>query len=166
MWSETRWESRARAVEAIRYEPGAIINALEEVMLTANDGAAKSEAQSCQKSCFIRVPSIWYDILNTINATSNLLQTENFDKPKAVELLEQNITYFKKYREIGFKGAQVTAKEVAEELAILKMRVRRKKRIFDYKAQDDTIEDGPRTISKCITKSLGFSRSLYIIKAF
>ena len=84
---------------------------------------AKSEANSLAKEVdsyqFLISSVVWYDILNTIYVTSNLLQSKNFDILKAVKCLERNLSFLKKYRETGFQGALVSAKELAEKLNIM-----------------------------------------------
>lgn len=97
----------------MKHETSGVYNALVEVSEAANDAMAKSEAQSLAENIlsyhFILCSIIWYDILNTINITSNLLQTENFDVAMAVNCLETNMKYFQDYRKNGFQAAQTFA---------------------------------------------------------
>ena len=145
--------SRAKAVEVVRYQPEALVSALDEInhcAISANDSVVASEAQSLAKDIksyhFFLCSAIWYDILNTINLTNNLLQTENYDISQAIECLNRNIRYFHDYRKAGFISAQITANELAQQLHIPPQletkRVRRRKRMFDYETEDECIEDG------------------------
>ena len=76
LWSDTRWESHVQAVQVVRYESGAIYEALLEIADVTNDAMAKSEANSLAKEVdsyqFLISSVVWYDILNTIYVTSTL----------------------------------------------------------------------------------------------
>ena len=105
-------------MQVVRYESGEIHEALLDIADVSNEAMANSEAKSLANEVdsyqFFISSVVWYDILNTICVTSNLLQSKNFDIFKAIKCLERNLSYFKKYRETGFQGALVSAKELAE----------------------------------------------------
>lgn len=70
-----------------------------------------------------------------------------------LEVAVNNLTVFLKwldeYREHGFESALVTAREVAEEVGVYEMtfkttRPRRKKKCFDYEANDESTELTPK----------------------
>ena len=44
--SETRWECKVKSVKAIRYQPVAVCDALDEVAITTENPQAKSDAES------------------------------------------------------------------------------------------------------------------------
>ncbi|XP_050792381.1 zinc finger MYM-type protein 1-like [Gopherus flavomarginatus] len=99
--SETRWESRVESVKTLRYQSEEVYEALVAISEEARDPKAKSEAQSLASEIssfkFLTSVVIWYDILVKISSVSKFLV---------------------KYREHGFKEAQVTARELAQALGV------------------------------------------------
>ena len=75
----------------------------------------------------------------------NLLQSKNFDILKAVKCLERNLSFFKKYRETGFQGVLVSAKELPEKLnipaEIPAKQIRTRKRMFSYESREESVHD-------------------------
>ena len=65
--SDTRWESRISSVRAVRFQVGAIYDALVEVAESANDPKARTEAASLARHLksfpFLVSLVIWYDLL-------------------------------------------------------------------------------------------------------
>ena len=46
MWSDTRWESKVKSVEPLRYQASEVRDAVLEVRDETNDALTKTEAQS------------------------------------------------------------------------------------------------------------------------
>ena len=68
---------------------------------------------------------VWYDILSQINTTGKLLQSANMQIDVAVSLIEKNKQNLISYRAAGFKDAQVSAKDMCEQMnteAVLKQK--------------------------------------------
>lgn len=75
MWSETRWESRVKAVEPLLYETAAVREALLKVRKNSKNPIIKIEAQFLSKEVgsfrFSLCTVVWYDILSQIQQVSN-----------------------------------------------------------------------------------------------
>lgn len=144
-WSETRWESLVNSIEPLRYQAGNVREALLEVREQANDSIVKVEAHSLAEEIgsfrFQICCVVWYDILSRINTTSQLLQSTNMQLDVAVGLIKKNKDNLVNYRATGFKDAQVSAKEICEQMdteAVLKeKRLRSTKMHFAYEAADE-----------------------------
>ena len=84
---------------------------------------------------FLLGMTIWYEILVTVNEVSKDLQSKDILIDVAIEQVQGLISYFEKYREIGFAEAMINAKKLAIELEIDPMfpekRQVRRKRHFD-----------------------------------
>ncbi|KAL4153760.1 hypothetical protein QTP88_001593 [Uroleucon formosanum] len=121
-WSETRWKSHINSMKALRFQLSSILNALEEVLETANDLMARSEDVSLSdeigKYEFILNLVIWYI------------------------LTEANI-FLHQYRENRFNLATISATKLAEEaniaVAFKNPRVRKKRKLFDYENIDEPV---------------------------
>lgn len=65
-WSDTRWESRVKSIEAVRYQASNIREALLEVRKKVADPLTKVEAQSLAEEIgsyrFLICTVVWYDI--------------------------------------------------------------------------------------------------------
>jgi hypothetical protein len=146
--SDTRWESRIKSVQPIRYQAPQIIAALKEVERTSTDDPKTvSDAQSLvtalEKFEFIVGMVIWDDILSTINIVSKKLQSPIVCLDTTLKQIGGVISYFQKYREEGFDASIETAKSIASSMDIepkfpTKHQVKRKKH-FDE--QNDEIEE-------------------------
>uniref|UniRef100_A0A1A8BXN8 Uncharacterized protein n=1 Tax=Nothobranchius kadleci TaxID=1051664 RepID=A0A1A8BXN8_NOTKA len=92
MWSETRWESKVKSVEPMRYQGAAVREALIEVRDKTKDPAIKTEAQSLSEEVgsyrFSICTVVWYDILSAIQHVSKLMQSPNMRVDLAVSLEE------------------------------------------------------------------------------
>ena len=88
---------------------------------------------------------VWYDILSKINTTSKLLQSVNMQLDVTVNLIQKSKDNLVSYRTTGFNDAQVSAKEIFEQMnteAVLKeKRLRSTKRHFAYEAADEPIQN-------------------------
>jgi hypothetical protein len=94
---------------------------------------------------FLLAIIIWYEILSAINLASKQLQAKDMVIDIAIERVQGLISFFTKYREIGFSQALEAAREVAFEMDIdpeFRRRTKRKvkrKRQFDEAPDDDSI---------------------------
>lgn len=149
MWAETRWESKIKSVEPIRYQGAAVREALIELRDNTKDPAIKAEAQCLSEEVgsyrFSICTVVWYDMLSTIQHVSKLMQSPNMDVDLAVSLLKKTEQSLQSYRTSGFVTAQMAAKDICEEMnveAVLKQkRLRTTKRHFSYKSHDEPFTD-------------------------
>ena len=148
-WSDTRWESGISSVEAVRYQAAKVREALLDVRDKATDPVIKIEVQSLAEEVgsyrFSICTVVWHDILTKIQHVSKLLQSETMQMDVAVDLLRKTEASLVSYRDTGFASAQVSAKEMCEEMnveAVLKQkRLRTTKRQFSYEAPDEDVSD-------------------------
>jgi hypothetical protein len=121
--SATRWESRIDSVKAIRFQCANIREALLQVSDSDNDPVASSEAKSLANNElgdfeFLVAIVIWYEILYAVNVVSKDLHSKDMLIDVAIEKVQDLISFFKQYREIGFLNALEAAKEIALEMDI------------------------------------------------
>lgn len=148
-WSETRWESRVNSVKALRYQLPNILEALEEVSREASDTITKSEAQSLANEIntfeFVLSLVIWYDILVEVNVVSKSLQGKSIDIDISIKMLESLLIFLRSFRQTGFENSIITAKEICEENDIeanfKTLRLRKKKKMFNYEKDDERVND-------------------------
>ena len=154
MWSETRWESKIKSVEPMRYQGAAVREALIEVRDNTKDPAIKHEAQSLSEEVgsyrFCICTVVWYDMLSAIQHVSKLMQSPNMHVDLAVSLLKKTERGLLNYRESGFVTAQMAAKDLCAEMnveGVLKQkRLRSTKRHFSYESHDEPITDALRKL--------------------
>jgi hypothetical protein len=113
-----------------------------------NDPSTSSEAQSLADNEFndfefLLAISIWYEILSTVNVVSKQLQAKDMIIDIAIERVQGLISFFSKYREIGFTQSLEASREVALEMDIqpefcTKRKVKRKRQ-FDENPDDESI---------------------------
>lgn len=119
-WAETRWESRVKSIEAVRYQAGQIREALLEVREKTADPVVRVEAQSLAEEigsfCFCICTAIWHDILCKIQHVSKLIQSPSMQLDVAVNLLKKTRDSLTSYKKTGFSDAQTIAKEMCEEM--------------------------------------------------
>ncbi len=152
--SETRWESRIDAVTPFRYQIGEIYDALFELSSDSRTdaygkNAALGLARKLKNFQFICCLVVWHTVLFRINLISKLLQKEQINISKAVELIAKVKSHFEEMRtEKGFEMTLVDAREIAETLDIepvfpieSQVRPRKIKRQFDYESQDESTVD-------------------------
>ncbi|KAM3624160.1 uncharacterized protein V6R79_019961 [Siganus canaliculatus] len=148
-WSETRWESRIKSIEPLRYQADKVREALLEVREKTTDPIVKVETHSLAEEIgsfrFQICCMVWYEILSQINTTSKLLQSANMQIDVAMSLVQRNQKNLISYRATGFKDAQVSAKDMCEQMntdAVLKQkRLRTTKRHFAYEMPDEPQAD-------------------------
>jgi len=147
-WSNTRWESRIKSVQAIRFQTPQIRSALIALeKASTDDPMTVSECQSLVSALenfeFIVGLVFWHDILFSINKVSKKLQSKIVSIDATLKHIEGVISYFKKYRDEGFTSSMNTAKNIASELDIEPIfptkRQRKRKKYFDE--QDDQDEE-------------------------
>uniref|UniRef100_A0AAQ4PYZ4 TTF-type domain-containing protein n=2 Tax=Gasterosteus aculeatus aculeatus TaxID=481459 RepID=A0AAQ4PYZ4_GASAC len=129
MWAETRWESKVKGVEPMRYHGAAVREALIEVRNHTKDPAVKAEAQSLSEEVgsyrFSICTVVWYDMLPSIQHASKLMQSPDMHVDLAVSLLKKTEQGLQSYRASGFVTAQMAAKDICEEInveAVLKQK--------------------------------------------
>jgi len=149
-WSNTRWESRIKSVQSIRYQTPQIrsaLKALEEVSALDNDPSTVSDCQSLVSALenfeFLVGLVIWHDILFSINKVSKKLQSKIVSIDAILEHIEGVVSYFKKFRYEGFTSSMNTAKIISSELDIEPIfpTKRQKKRKKHFDEQDDEAEE-------------------------
>ncbi|XP_023809021.1 zinc finger MYM-type protein 1-like [Oryzias latipes] len=148
-WTETRWESKIKSIEPMRYQGAAVREALIEVRDKTKDPVIKAEAQSLSEEVgsyrFNICTVVWHDILSTIKHVSKLMQSPNMHVDLAVSLLKKTEQSLQSYRANGFVNAQMAAKEMCKEMnveAILKQkRIRSTKCQFSYESHDEPFSD-------------------------
>ncbi|XP_058783350.1 uncharacterized protein LOC131658031 [Vicia villosa] len=147
--SSTRWESHVDSVKAIKTQMSDFREALLEVSEKDLDSKIRSEAKSLATNElgdfeFLMAINIWFEILSTINVVSKLLQSRDMVIDVAMKKITGLISFFKEYREIGFKNALNYATEIAFELNIdlvfPQRRVIRRKRQFDENLNAPQVE--------------------------
>lgn len=157
--SDTRWESRVDALLPLRYQLSEVHDALMDIVenseLSRNfDNVSRVEAEGLAKQIgkfeFVASLVVWYNILYEINLTSKLLQTKTFDLSAATKQLNKTREFLEKSRsDDGFEKMLVDAREIAEDLDIpttfeqdsTAKRLKKKKRQFSYKGNDDPIQE-------------------------
>ncbi|CAH0400479.1 unnamed protein product [Chilo suppressalis] len=135
---ETRWESRFSSLASVRYNYCSVRDALLNLYEETNDSVAASEAlsliQNMEQFEFLVTLVAWYDIL---------FQSETMDLSNASQLLKNCSEFVKQYRTYSYY--QITAKEIVSEAGIdpafKPVRSRRKKRLFEFEAADETPTD-------------------------
>ncbi|PWA64700.1 zinc finger MYM-type protein 1 [Artemisia annua] len=94
---------------------------------------------------------IWYDILSVVNVVSKQLQSKNMVIDDAMKKIEDLVSFFKTYRETRFSKALESAKEIAIEMNIDPVFVRKReiirKRYFDEN-QNDVSSSVPQSLEE------------------
>ena len=65
---------------------------------------------------FLTTLCVWYDILAQFNLISKVMQSSGMKIDHALQLIENMLQFLKEYKENGFSTAQISAKQLAEEL--------------------------------------------------
>lgn len=100
--SNTRWESRIKSVQTIRFQAPKIKLTLSELKKSSEDPKSKSEAESLigalESFEFLLGMIIWHDILSAINLVSKKLQSKSMSITATMKEIEKIREFFKKYR--------------------------------------------------------------------
>ncbi|XP_046745549.1 zinc finger MYM-type protein 1-like [Diprion similis] len=152
--STTRWESRIDALKPLRFQLGEVYDALIEISMgEGRDKLTQHEAKSLAARIsdfkFICSILIWYDVLSKVNIVSKMLQSPELHISDCSQLLSEVSKFLQEYRsDESFANLIERAKDVATEVEvepcfqpISGVRMRRKKRHFDYESQDETLSD-------------------------
>lgn len=155
--SETRWEARVAALRVLRYELGPVYDALVSLAGDTNlkgvtGTKTRAEAQAIAGKLldfkFLVAVVIWYKVLYEVNVTSKMLQGVALDLSEAVKQLNKTETVFRRWRsDEGFLEVLIDAKDLAKEIdlddttfpATKEIRIRKKKRLFDYESPDEPV---------------------------
>jgi hypothetical protein len=149
--SNTRWESRIKSVQPIRYQTPQIrlvLQKVEEICTNEGDATGVSDAQSLVSALenfeFLLFMINWHDILFTINTVSKKLQSKIVCMDATLKQIEGVISYFQKYRDEGFESSIEVAKGIASDMDIepkfpTKRQGKRKKYFDEIDDQDEEI---------------------------
>ena len=122
LWADTRWESKIKSVEPMRYQGAGVREALLELRNTTTDPLIRAEAHSlCEEVRSYRFSIctvVCYDILSTTQHVSKLRQSPNMQVDMAVSLLKKAERSLQSYRECGFVAAQMAAKDICEAMNV------------------------------------------------
>jgi hypothetical protein len=113
----TRWESRIKSIQAIRYQTPHIRPALSELHQSSDiEFSDKTDANKLLKALysfeFILGMVIWHDIFFAINTVSKKLQSPFMCIDTTLHQIEDIRNYFGSYRNEGFAPSIATAKWV------------------------------------------------------
>ena len=150
---DTRWEAKCDAVKALRYQTAEVVAALEELERLAvecKDGVVVTECRSLSNEIrswrFLVCLIIWYDLLFQINMISKALQSPKMCLDDQIAHVEAGMKFVSEYREEGLVSAEVTARELAEDLEVDRSypepRRRKKTRLFSYESIDSDQQTG------------------------
>jgi hypothetical protein len=121
--SNTRWESRIKSVQAIRYQAPQLRLALSHLRDASDTQASdKTDANNLFKALgkfeFILGMVIWHDILYAVNTVSKKLQSPSMCIDTTLQQIEDMRNYFDNYRNQGFASSMITAKTIASEMGV------------------------------------------------
>ncbi|KAI7800882.1 transposase [Triplophysa rosa] len=143
MWAETRWESKVKSVEPMRYQGAAVREASIEVRDNTKDPAIKAEAQSLSEEVgsyrFSICTVVWCDMISAIQHVSKLMQSPNMHVDLAVSLLNKTERDLQSYKASVFVTAQMAAKDICEDMNV-------DARHFSYESHDEPFSDAFRKL--------------------
>ncbi|OXA40851.1 zinc finger MYM-type protein 1 [Folsomia candida] len=141
--SATRWESRIDSLKALRFQISRVRDALLEIGANTNfDVDTRFEANNIcsqiEKFEFLVLLSAWYDLLHHLNVVSKMTQEKTVNVGATLQLLNNTEKFLEDYGRNGFVTAQITARELGEELGLEEdemiftaARMRKRKSHFD-----------------------------------
>jgi hypothetical protein len=146
--SNTRWESRIKSVQAIRYQAPQLRSALSHLRQASDIYLSdKTDADNVFKALgkfeFILGMVIWHDILFALNTVSKKMQSPSMCIDTTLQQIEDMRNYFHNYRAEGFSSSMAIAKSIASEMVVeasfsVKRKAKRKKH-FDENECDEEI---------------------------
>src|SRR5215469_7461882 len=153
--SETRWECRIDSVKPVRFQLPAVYDVLVDVAENANDAKARTEVTGLAKQLknfpFLVTLVIWHDLLAQMNIISKLIQSKDMQFDVALESIQIALQFVQQYKENGFDTAQISARELAQELemdpdeltfpAATSSRRRKVGKQFDYESMNESLTD-------------------------
>ncbi|KAG6423139.1 hypothetical protein SASPL_113525 [Salvia splendens] len=161
--SNTRWESRIKSVQAIRYQAPQLRSALSQLQQASDiELSDKTDANNLLKALgsfeFILGMVIWYDILFAVNTVSKRLQSPSMCIDTTLQQIEDMRNYFNNYRNEGFASSMTIAKSIASEMGVepsfsVKRKAQRKKH-FDEIDTNEEILQAEKDLSSTTLKSL------------
>lgn len=149
--SETRWESRIKAIRPLRFQLHEICESLD--YLTKDDSRDMSTRHTAQSLLdkiktfkFICSIVIWYNLLTKVNIVSKMLQNQNLNLNECHKGIKNLIGYFTDKRsdenfENFINEATVEAEKNNVEQEFPVVRQRKTKRQFSYESTDETVLD-------------------------
>ncbi|CAF1185961.1 unnamed protein product, partial [Didymodactylos carnosus] len=142
--SDTRWESRVKAVSALKTGLKGIYSALKEVVQLQKDSLTRITAESIASKTldnfeFICGLIIWHEVLTEINCTSKLLQSQSMDVKSAATALKRTTEFLvSRNCEDSFEKYISQAKVLAIDADLTddfspepENRIRKRKKFFD-----------------------------------
>ncbi|XP_042027263.1 zinc finger MYM-type protein 1-like [Salvia splendens] len=148
--SNTRWESRIKSIQAIRYQAPQLRSALSQLHQASDiELSDKTDANNLLKALgsfeFILGMVIWYDILFAVNTVSKRLQSPSMCIDTTLQQIEDMRNYFNNYRNEGFASSMTIAKSIASEMGVepsfsVKRKAQRKKHFDEIDTNEEILQ--------------------------
>jgi hypothetical protein len=148
--SNTRWESRIKSVQAIRYQTPQLRSALSHLRQASDISLSdKTDANNVFKALgkfeFILGMIIWHDILFAVNIVSKKLQSPSMCIDTTLQQIEDMRKYFNNYRDEGFSSSMTIAKSIASEIGVdasfpVKRKAQRKKHFDENEYSEEILQ--------------------------
>ncbi|GFX98266.1 zinc finger MYM-type protein 1 [Trichonephila clavipes] len=107
--SETRWESRIGAVEAIFLQFDDVIECVNELENKSDDSETLSDCDAVLNEMFsfefIVAIHVWYEVLLRVNNISKLWQSVQVDLKVAIDTLRSFCSWIQEFRNTGLDNS-------------------------------------------------------------
>ncbi|GFX20393.1 zinc finger MYM-type protein 1 [Trichonephila clavipes] len=117
--SETRWESRIRAVKAIFLQFDDVIECVNELKNKSDDSESLSDCDAVWNELFsfefIVAMHVWYEVLLRVNNISKLWQSVQVNLKVAIDTLRSFCSWIQEFRNTGFDNRVAQARLVVEK---------------------------------------------------